>query len=129
MKSFKDVVSENAIEISQNHIGGGLLKPGIEKYENKVYFAKNKKGNYSVYANTSVKDGGLLEVCPVVSIDIDEENETLLPLGYYNIYSESKTPNCKYIYIEEEQVVKIVATQFINENEELTIYKETDDEF
>lgn len=120
---------------------------------NKLYVAESHIPNSGrgVFANTDIKNGELIERCPLIELpEYDEANlkETILvtyffyfgekkeraaiALGYGAIYNHTRTPNATYKINGDEGVIDFIATSDIKKDEEITVnynHANPDDKF
>jgi SET domain-containing protein len=111
---------------------------------------KYKKQSRAIIAKEAIKEGTIIEKCPVIRIPYDEvydddleENAgqnptvshycfnwpndfTALALGYGSLYNHSKKPNASYMEIDNDCLV-FTAIKDIKKGEEVTIDYQPDE--
>jgi SET domain-containing protein len=93
-----------------------------------------------VFSNQPIKQGAVIEECPVIKMVLDEMSvrrqmvlnyyafmldervgECGFALGYGSLYNHSSSSNARYYYDEEKQVMVFEAIRPIARHEEITI--------
>jgi SET domain-containing protein len=110
----------------------------------KIYIGKSKiggDGGRGVFADTTIKKGEIIEICPVIQIPEHDlanlkesilvtyffffgknNNNILVSLGFGSIYNHSRTPNAKYVIAPDQNVMKFIALKEIEKDEEITFH-------
>ena len=108
----------------------------------KIYVAQSKisGAGRGVFASVFIKQGEVIEVCPVIHIPEHEiesvENSVLvtyiyflgknkdqlaLALGFGSIYNHADKPNVLYTYNSKAMTLNFIATKYIGKDEEITV--------
>ncbi|MDP3941633.1 MAG: SET domain-containing protein-lysine N-methyltransferase [bacterium] len=108
----------------------------------KVYVSQSKIPNAGrgVFARVAIKNGEIIESCPVIEIpdhDASYVNESMLvtyiyylgkrkerlmiALGFGSIYNHTDNPNAKYHERYKEKIIDFIAVKEIKKNEEITV--------
>ncbi len=108
----------------------------------RLYVLKSKipeSGN-GVFANIDIKEGDLIERCPIIELPDDnleaveqsflvnyifyfgeKRERMLLALGYGSIYNHKENPNAKYRIDEKEATIEFIAINNIKKDDEITV--------
>lgn len=74
------------------------------------------------FKNKYHHDKNLIEYSYALIQDNDDHGKTLYLLtGCGMIYNHTDTPNAKFVFDKNSRICSVIATQFINENQEITI--------
>lgn len=99
---------------------------------------ENKKKSYGMFAKESIKEGELIELCPILVEDPDilhnsgklddyffeVDGNGIFPLGYGGMYNHSNDPNAEVATENiniDDRTLKVVAIKDIAPNNEVTI--------
>lgn len=109
---------------------------------NKIYISQSKIENADrgVFADTNIKEGDLIETCPVIETRLqdyahlkktklrdyyfmwDKNNKKVaICLGFGSMYNHSYSPNATYKKNFKENIVNFIAIKNISKDEEITV--------
>ena len=107
---------------------------------NKIYIDNSPIHGLGVFANQTIHEGDIIEICPVIDMGLNREPSPILidyrfnwpqgndwitqviPAGYGMIYNHSSTPNATWISNEQTKTFMFYATKEIQQNEEIFTY-------
>ena len=107
---------------------------------NKIYIDNSPIHGLGVFANQTIHEGEIIEICPVIDMGLNREPSPILidyrfnwpqgndwitqviPAGYGMIYNHSSTPNAAWISNEETKTFIFYATKEIQPSEEIFTY-------
>jgi hypothetical protein len=108
----------------------------------KIYVSQSKidKAGMGVFANTGIKKGEVIEICPFIDIPQYQlesvgnsifvnyvyfygnvKEKLLLALGFGSIYNHSRTPNAFYKINPKEKTIEFVSNMVIKKDEEVCV--------
>jgi len=108
----------------------------------KLYVAQSKihKAGRGVFASVAIKQGELIERCPVIEIPEHEgpsvnesmlvtyiyylgknKERLMLALGFGSIYNHTETPNAEYHERYREKTIDFIALKEIKKDQEITV--------
>lgn len=114
----------------------------------KIYvdISKIPNGGRGVFARRDIKNGEVIESCPVIEIPHDDvanlldsvlityfyylgprKDRVLITLGFGAIYNHTYTPNARYVEKLKEGIVEFVAIKDISKDEEITVNYNSED--
>lgn len=133
-----DEENNNKPKVVGIHQPSGLLRRSHTQHStSKVAFGKTPDKGIGVYAKTSLRNGEVVEIAPLLLVDSDamavdnlndyiftvnkEKDIYAIALGYGSLYNHDEKPNADWhIDIENEQL-RIVAIEDIQEGQEVTV--------
>jgi SET domain-containing protein len=105
-----------------------------------LYIAQSNLGGRGVFTGAPIKNGDLIEVCPVIvmkegEMEVldkttlydyyflwgDEQKQCVIALGFGSLYNHFAPSNADYFMDFDEQIIEIYAVRDINAGEEITI--------
>ena len=105
-----------------------------------LYFAPSALGGRGVFTSEPIREGSILEVCPVVVLPPEElpiihgtklhdyyflwgweDNQCAIALGYGSLYNHAYHHNAQYLIDIDNETIDIVALRDIEEGEEITV--------
>ena len=105
-----------------------------------LYIAQSTLGGRGVFTGAPIKEGDLIEVCPVIVMKEgemaildtttlydyyflwgDEQKQSALALGFGSLYNHFAPSNADYFMEFNEQTIEIFAVRDIEAGEEITI--------
>jgi uncharacterized protein len=105
-----------------------------------LYITTSDLGGRGVFAGAPIKDGDLIEICPVIvmkegemeTLDTttlydyyflwgDDQKQCVLALGFGSLYNHFCPSNADYFMDFDEQIIEIYAVRNIEAGEEVTI--------
>lgn len=105
-----------------------------------LYIAPSDLGGRGVFAGSPIKNGDLIEICPVIvlkegEMEIldkttlydyyflwgDDQKQCAMALGFGSLYNHFCPSNGDYFMDFEEQIIEVYATRNIEAGEEITI--------
>ena len=105
-----------------------------------LYIAQSSLGGRGVFTGAPIKEGDLIEVCPVIVMKEgemaildtttlydyyflwgDEQKQSALALGFGSLYNHFAPSNADYFMEFNEQTIEIFAVRDIEAGEEITI--------
>lgn len=112
----------------------------VTKPNNTIYVAISSIHGRGVFAQHAIKNGAIIEECPIIKMKlqemtvrkqmllnyyafmIDEQNEyTGIALGYGSLYNHSDNCNATYYFDKDKELMIFEAIQPISKNYEITI--------
>lgn len=110
----------------------------FDKTQSKVFVQPSPIHGLGVFAAQDISVGDVVEVCPLLKLDIDNKNELLadyrfwwgnngerafyvIALGYGSIYNHSNNPNAYFFNNEDNFTIDFVATQKIKKGDEVLV--------
>lgn len=138
MKNFNEFVNEEEGKIISIYQPAGLLRKKMRTLDSsKVSYGYLPEVGLSVFAREQIRDGEIIEVCPLIILDklvmgiddlndrvfvFDQDEETYaLPLGYGALYNHDDEPNADWLIDKEKEQLRIFAVKAILPGEEITI--------
>lgn len=122
-------------DVSNN--GGILQKTKILTVSTKVGYAANTQGKTSVFANTDISAGDVIEIVPYLSISqtcmtdkeiadhaftINQDSKKYaIGLGLASLYQHNDKPNAEFHINEDREEIRFTAKEDIKKSEEITI--------
>jgi len=118
--------------------GGGILqKTKILTVTNKIGYAKNSEGVTSVFANTDIGAGDLIEVATLLEVSDmvmtnreiadhvftvnPESKQYAIGLGFACLYQHNDKPNAEWNIPSDKKEIRFTAKDDIKKSEEITI--------
>lgn len=107
---------------------------------NKIYIDNSPIHGLGVFANQTIYEGEIIEICPVIDMGLNRESSPILidyrfnwpqgnewitqvvPAGYGMLYNHSNTPNSNWRSNEQNKTFEFYATKQIEPNEEILTY-------
>ncbi|HSD98605.1 MAG TPA: SET domain-containing protein-lysine N-methyltransferase [Patescibacteria group bacterium] len=108
----------------------------------KIYAAVSKivPTEKGVFAKKKIKQGEVIEICPIIAISADDTTEiqeqslvtymfyygdkkekSLIALGYGSLYNHLDTPNASYSINSHEETITFTALTDIKKDEEIAV--------
>lgn len=108
----------------------------------KIFISKSPIHGYGIFAKETIKQGELIEECPIFDLNIQygqmsplfldyrfnwpqgthEWNKQVLAWGYGSLYNHSNEPNAQWKSNLEKETFEFFALKEINPNEEILVY-------